>query len=487
MNTKIALTALSVSLSFAIVAYGDNEPITPSKEPLIVSSVTCDNKYAMAVETAILEGNIPRMKELLSGRGRSINDVIAIGGGRVRFDNKVCTYSSNYKPKTRQTSYYSTSGSVGGQMGIYNGQVFLGLEGGSSFNQAYRPCGTTFGGMGYTRPRGDYYYFDVIQGPYLLGTPLMIAARAGRTKVVAALLKLGANPNVFIKVQDYNADRFGERSGTWKCPRPYLCALFDCYMKMAPDAIEKADEIAKMLIGNGAIFIAKIEKRGIAKIEERDTDDYGRNALWDIARIKSTYLLSEILKSDFFRDKINHRDNSEKTIADYCAEEMGGLYGDELCREFMAGLQRFGADFKDDLENAHEKITPAQPKITPAKPVTSPMPPEAGPKPMVRPDSGQMPPPSALQEASARVQLPPESVPSPMPMSVPSPMLKRDNSVEIAALQHRLLALRMQLEDARANRIIATAQGTGWVTASMHEQQIMQEISDCERQIMQLR
>ncbi len=66
-------------------------------------------------------------------------------------------------------------------------------------------------------------------------------------------------------------------------------------------------------------------------------------------------------------------------------------------------------------------------------------------------------------------------------------MLKRDNSVEIAALQHRLLALRMQLEDARANRIIATAQGTGWVTASMHEQQIMQEISDCERQIMQLR
>ena len=73
------------------------------------------------------------------------------------------------------------------------------------------------------------------------------------------------------------------------------------------------------------------------------------------------------------------------------------------------------------------------------------------------------------------------------PTVIPSVQPKPDNSLEIAALQHRLLALRMELEDARANRKIATFQGTGWVTASMHEQQIMHEISDCERQIMALR
>ena len=66
-------------------------------------------------------------------------------------------------------------------------------------------------------------------------------------------------------------------------------------------------------------------------------------------------------------------------------------------------------------------------------------------------------------------------------------MPKEDHSAEIAALQHRLLALRMELEDARANRKIATIQGTGWVSASMNEQQIMREISDCERRIMELR
>ena len=365
MNAKMALAAFSVSLSFGAVAYGDNEAsISSNKAPRVVTDVICDNEYAMAMETAILEGNIPRMTELLSEKGRSVDDVLAIGGGCFRFDDKVFKYYQPYKQETSQTSYssYSTAGSLGGQMGVYNGQAFTGSYGGSSFNHAYMPFGTYSGGMNYPRPRGDYYYSGVIpiKGPFLLGTPLMIAVRAGHKKVVAALLKHKANPNVFIKVKDYNVGRYGEKSGTWGCPRQYLCALFDCYMKLDPKAVAKADEIAKMLIDNEAVFIEKINKK--------DTDNFGRNALWDIARTKSTYLLAEILKCDFFKNKIDLEDNVGKSIADYCAKEIGGL-DDILCREFMIGLKRFGSKFegeskgesKGELESSHEEITPAKP------------------------------------------------------------------------------------------------------------------------------
>lgn len=439
------MTMLSMALTSRIVVYGDNLPRVPEKEAVVVSSVVCDNNYGRAIETAILEGNIRLMMELLAEDGRSIDDVLVIGK-----KGSVTLYAKTlyYRPQRRLDKSQDTTYSSSGVMGVCGGYAFLGSDYYSSMSsQAYNiGGGSYFGGdshyeMPQMPPNGAHYGLssDLMSDHYVLGTPLMIASRAGNKKIVAKLLDCGANPNVFIKVADYTYSVYAgpvPNSGLWGFKRPYMCALLDCYMGKNQNDIARADEIAKMLIDRGAGFI-------------KDEDDYGRNMLWDVARVESTYLLAEMVKRGF---DINHEDNQGNTVLDYCSGSTP---------RFWRQLEELGAKGNGKRSNANEVDgTRTQPTLV-----------------------LESNPPLPTFHSNPQYRY----VPAQQPTVLPSVQTKPDNSVEIAALQHRLLALRMELEDARANRQIATLQGTGWVTASMHEQQIMQEISNCERRIMELR
>lgn len=438
---KIAASAFTVFLASGIAA--------AVRDASVIESVCCDDAYGVAMEAAIFEGNLKQMFDLLSMHEHGINDVIAIGSRRVEIAGKSATYEND---DVRAQSDWNRRQSMG-QMGVYNGNAYLGMDSGdlSQMGFNYNTVGT--------RLRGDYYS---IEGNKILGTPLMIAVRARRKHIVKQLLERDANPNVFIAVADYhrgdivswntNPYSYNPNSkigGPWGCKRSkaYLCALLDCYMKMTmltggKNLGENADEdeIAKMLIESGAGFI-------------KDVDDYGRNMLWDVARVGSPYLLSEMVKRGF---DINREDNQGNTILDYCLGQ-GAL----STPRFLRKLDELGAKGKRNRSNGSEgEETKKQPTLVLGS-EPAPIPGRSNPQ------CGYVP-----------TQQPTISPPvQPIP----------DNSVEIAALRHRLLALRMELEDARANREIATLQGTGWASASMHEQQIMQEINECESRIMKLR
>ena len=86
MKTRNALklATLSVSLSFRIVTYGDNQAGTFSKEVITVAKVFCDNQYGWALEEAIIRGNTNRVDKILRERGvaDAINEVVAVGDGK---------------------------------------------------------------------------------------------------------------------------------------------------------------------------------------------------------------------------------------------------------------------------------------------------------------------------------------------------------------------------------------------------------------------
>jgi len=216
---------------------------------------------------------------------------------------------------------------------------------------------------------------------------------------------------------------------------------------MDASKVEKGDEIAKILIEHGATFIA-------------GTDDLGRNALWDAARLKSAYLFSEMVKRGL---DMNQSDTSDKTVFDYCFEESRGPDKMLLAR-FRKALSRLGCAPKDSPSPDEEET---------AAPAT------------VGQGQGNLP-----WSAPNRVLPQPQKTytPTSLPVTMgPSPVQKPDNSAEIAMLQNRIWALRRELEDVKTNTKVAIAQGTGWVSSSMREMDIMREISECERRIMQLR
>ena len=341
---KRTLASLAVSLLFCfgviMKSAGSVDHVVKSDaKPVVVESVFCDNEYGIAMETAILEGNLKQVGELLSRYGHRIDDVIAVGYQRVELSSKDVTYDNDAEARRRVYEMKSRMG----QMGVYNGQVMLGLDSGSLSRMGFNDS------VGI--PLQGNYYSVVMAGNYkVLGTPLMIAVRARRKPIVRKLLEMGANPNVFIAVVDYkradilswNSSPYTYNSritgGPWGCKRSktYLCALLDCYMKMnlqigqnQPNAADE-DVIARMLIEHGAGFIAEI-------------DDYGRNMLWDVARIESAYLLDEMSKRGF---DVNHEDNQGNTILHYCLETSG-----VSTPGFTRKLEEIGVRQKDDSSN----------------------------------------------------------------------------------------------------------------------------------------
>ena len=423
MSKKTAWVALGVSLSFGIMAAA--EAVADSVQmgnvkPVVVESVFCDNEYGTAMEAAILEGNLKQVRELFSRYDHAIDDVIAVGCQRVELSDKNVTYSNDIEERRSIDEMKSRMG----QMGVYNGSAMLGLDSGDLHRMGFNSS------VGIS-VRGNYYSVLVAGNYKVLGTPLMIAVRARRKPIVKKLLEMGANPNVFIAVANYNrADILSWNSspytynskmtgGPWGCKRSktYLCALLDCYMKMTllqfgqqqSNAADE-DEIAKMLIEHGAGFIDEV-------------DDYGRNMLWDIAKVESTYLLGEMVKRGF---DVNHEDNQGNTILHYCLEEKSYVPNSRFIRK----LEELGARQNNNPSNEDQDKESKMP---------------------IRLVSGtEQVPTSGFTYPKERQSYPQLTTPSSLNNQRP------DNSVEIAALQHRLLALRMELEDARANRKIAT-------------------------------
>ena len=84
---------------------------------------------------------------------------------------------------------------------------------------------------------GSYGYGSI----RIYGTPLMAAARARNVKMVEFLLRLGANPNVFVKLAD----------GQW------LYALREPFVNAAGERdVEKAKKICRMLSDAGAVAMS---------------------------------------------------------------------------------------------------------------------------------------------------------------------------------------------------------------------------------------
>ena len=283
----------------------------------------------------------------------------------------------------------------------------------------------------------------------LYGTPLMVAARLGNKFMVKKLLAKGANPNVFIRtggVLHCHGTLFSSNKNLIGCIRPWICALVDTYTVIEGKKTQDISACASMLIDAGAYFPRSTK------------DDQGRTMLWDAVILTSPEFVELCVKR--FGLNVNEEDNLGRTVSEYLVQ--AGMNGGKYANEISATLRK--------LRGLGANV----PNIS------------AAPREM---DANNMPAHGGTVMPS---QMPDEN-PSMHPLGrrtaggTPSTYGREDHSAEIAALQHRLLALRMELEDARANRKIATLQGTGWVSASMNEQQIMREISDCERRIMELR
>ncbi len=434
IKNVLKLAALAIMLPYGGFAAAS------SARPVVVTSVDCDNEYGLAMESAILEGNIRRVDALLSSSRGTINDVLAVSSRETRWTtwNAISIYQkSRVLPRAAPTG-----NSYGNPCDEMHCLVNLSRICPMPKGDCHRMVGRV----------SDEGRFDngLPASVDLLGTPLMIAVRAQNRFMVAELLKRGANPNVFIEVQDYQPDSTYTRqdaTGTWTCRRPYLCALFDAYLKMDPESMDKADAIAKMLLDHGASFYKR-------------PDDYGRTAIWDAARLKSPYLLSEMVKRGF---DLSIEDNVGKTVADWASmERPAGVPGQALQKRFVRALQEMGVQIPD------------------------------GPSPSIKagPETRRM---NEDDFAAAPCEGGTARPNGPVAAAVPSPALpppaaqKPDHSAEIAMLQSRIWKLRMELEDARGNERAAAVQGTGWVTASMRTMDIMREISECESRIMQLR
>ena len=165
------------------------------------------------------------------------------------------------------------------------------------------------------------------------GTPLMMAARAGNTTMVAFLLKQGANPNVFVPTKGIDVQRQGQAIGSPTAvagSRPWavMCALTECYVRTTGKYVESADECAVLLLKHGAVL--------------PPANSQGQTALWAAAQARSVFLLEQFVKMGA---DVNHKDDLGMTVADYVLREIAASNG-TLRHEyeaFMSALQSYGA------------------------------------------------------------------------------------------------------------------------------------------------
>ena len=262
------------------------------------------------------------------------------------------------------------------------------------------------------------------------GTPLMMAARAGNTTMVAFLLKQGANPNVFVKAKGVDVQRQGQTIGSpfavaGARPWAVICALTECYVRTTGKYVESEDECAALLLKHGAVM--------------PPPNSQGQTALWAAAQARSVFLLEQFVKMGA---DVNHKDDLGMTVADYVSREITASSG-TLRREyetFLSSLQSHGAQ------------------------------------------SAKRPPASGDVAAQAGI------VPAaPMQSSTSTAVVRQDHSVEIAAIEVQLRELRMQLADARHDaNMNAISGGTASLTAQMRVMSLIDAIHERERRLSAL-
>ena len=262
------------------------------------------------------------------------------------------------------------------------------------------------------------------------GTPLMMAARAGNTTMVAFLLKQGANPNVFVPTKGVDVQRQGQVIGSPTVvagARPWavICALTECYVRTTGKYVESADECAELLLKHGAVM--------------PPANSQGQTALWAAAQARSTYLLEQFVKMGA---DINHKDDLGMTVADYVSREISVSSG-TLRREyeaFLSALQSRGA------QSAKR--------------------------------------PSASGDVAAQTGIVPVA---PMQSPASTAAAWQDYSAEIAAIEVQLRELRMQLADARHDaNMNAIGGGTASLTAQMRVMSLIDAIHERERRLSAL-
>ena len=261
------------------------------------------------------------------------------------------------------------------------------------------------------------------------GTPLMMAARAGNTSMVAFLLKQGANPNVFVKTKGVDVQAEGQLIGgpslvAGRRPWSVLCALTECYVRTVGKYIESEDECAALLIKHGAAM--------------PPTKSQGQTALWAAAQARSRFLLDQFVKMGA---DVNHKDDLGMTIADYVSREMASLPVGRLRQEyeaFLSALQGYGAKMSDGGAKC--------------------------------PSNGN----------TAGVQV------NQMPQPTTRPVTQQDHSAEIAVIEAQLKDLRMQLIDAKHDASMGAITGTAAVSAQMRVMSLIDAIHERERRLSTL-
>lgn len=139
------------------------------------------------------------------------------------------------------------------------------------------------------RQRNASYGSGMPAQGFLLGTPLMIAARSGSAYMVQELMRRGANPNIFIRTRVAANAKITAKPGS--C-RPWMCALKETFACNA----RNSEKIAKALIKGGAVFPSE--------------DSSGRTVLWDALETKSAFLLDIALKNGVDPTREDHTGRS---------------------------------------------------------------------------------------------------------------------------------------------------------------------------------
>ncbi len=419
-----------------------------SNQPVAISSA-CETRAGRQLYEAVSAGNVRMADQLLNSGAISVDNVIIAG---LKLPNG------------------HTLSEPDGRLGC----------------QAFSPSGAFSDGSVYYHAAGETvstYGWSKRTTTHLYGTALMTAVRNRNVFMVKELLKRGANPNVFINVgsvvfknsmvkaqqaasngtvwfggKPYGGpldDMFMPRSATGdaKAPNPVgdivdyavtrLCALTDLYGTGTSKTLQQDDAIAEMLVNAGAGF-------------PTGEDDRGRTALWDVAAVRSVYLLGLLHANGW---DVNHKDHMGKTVADYCVatlEKMPECDDRAMLVRFVEELGRLGCNV-----------------------------PSAMPEPQrieVRPLGGN--------GGATQRQVPGENPGiggSPVAPDLINTRASSDRAMERQAIQNQIDALRIELEDARRNLHNDIVQGTGWVSASMHEQGILREIQELQGQLMRLR
>ena len=182
----------------------------------------------------------------------------------------------------------------------------------------------------------------------LYGTPLMVAARIGNSKMVSHLLGRGANPNIFIETK-FNFTRgcllsplsFNVRNQIYALKEAYWPAISAIYERKDEVFVKKVfsrcDRIARMLVDAGAMLAPE--------------DRAGRTALYDAFEAMSTYLLELGVKSGL--DPLaedNTGKNFVEFLQDLCARHDNYENYENLVRVFLDTLRKNGVALPADAE-----------------------------------------------------------------------------------------------------------------------------------------